>query len=249
MQRAGATVLGAFRGSVAVERKGRGDFVTDADRRVEAEAISALQREYPDFGVVGEESGGGPGLAAGGYVWIIDPIDGTANFARGIPHFATTVALLGPDGAPVVGATFDPVGGDFFSTAAGGGAFVNGGRIRAGRLETLSEGVLGMDLPYGDALVEASFRMVEALLPVQRVRVLGSGALGMAYTAAGWLDLHVHLSLRPWDVAAGLLLVREAGGEVLDARGQAAGPESGSFVSGNAALLREFLERTAGLGL
>ena len=233
---------------MAVERKGRGNYVTDVDLRVETEAKAALEREYPDFGIVGEESGGAaPGT--GGYAWIIDPIDGTANFARGIPHFATTVALIGPEGAPVLGATFDPVRGDSFTAAEGQGAHVNGERLHASELRTISEGVLGMDLPYGDDLVDASFGVVQALLPVQRVRILGSGALGMAYTAAGWLDLHVHLSLAPWDVAAGLLMVREAGAEVIDAHGRAATPDSGSFVSGNAVLLQEFLDRTASLNL
>ncbi len=229
---------------MAVERKGRGNYVTDVDLRVEREVIATLEREYPEFAIVGEETGGTT-PTDGGYAWIIDPIDGTANFARGIPHFATTLALIGPEGAPVLGVTFDPVRGDLFAAVEGLGAQVNGEWMRAGELEAITDGVLGMDLPYGDDLVDASFRVVQALLPVQRVRILGSGALGMAYVAAGWFDLHFHLSLKPWDVAAGLLMVREAGGEVIDAGGQPATPDSGSFVSGNAALVREFVDRTA----
>ncbi len=245
VREAGESLRDAFRGSVEVERKGRGNYVTDVDVRVEEAVVGLLRREFPDFAVVGEESGTTTG--ASGFSWVVDPIDGTANFSRGIPHFATTAALLGPGGEPVLGCTYDPIRDELFIASVGGGAFVNGRSMRPGSLDTISEGVLGLDLPYEEDLVEVSFDMIKALLPVQRVRVLGSGALGMAYAAAGWFDLHIHLSLKPWDVGAGLVMVREAGAEVVDVRGWVATPESGSFISGNRALLSEFAARAAGL--
>ena len=245
VREAGDTLRDAFRGSFSVDKKGRGNYVTDVDRRIEDAVVSTLRREYPDVGVLGEESGGTDVTSP--YSWIVDPIDGTANFVRGIPQCATTLALLGPDGEPVLGCTYDPVHDDYFVASIGGGAFVNGKRMRPGALDAISDGMLGIDLPYGDDLVETSFDVLRELLPVQRVRMLGSGALGFAYLAAGWLDLYVHLSLKPWDVAAGLLMVREAGLETIDAHGRRATPDSGSFVSGNDPLLREFLARTARL--
>lgn len=245
VREAGETLRDAFRGAVEVERKGRGNYVTDVDVRIEEAVVELLRREFPDFGVIGEESGTTTGTS--GFSWLVDPIDGTANFSRGIPHFATTAALQGPGGEPVLGCTYDPIRDDFFTASVGGGAFVNGKPMKPGSLETISEGVLGLDLPYEENLVEVSFDMIKALLPVQRVRVLGSGALGMAYAAAGWFDLHIHLSLKPWDVGAGLVMVREAGADVVDVRGRVATPDSRSFVSGNLALLSEFAFRAADL--
>jgi myo-inositol-1(or 4)-monophosphatase len=238
VREAGETLQNAFRGSFSVDRKGRGNFVTEVDVRIEDAVVSLLQREFPDVGVVGEESGDTHGASR--YSWVVDPIDGTANFANGIPHFSTTVALLGPDGDPVLGCTYDPIRDDLFTASVGDGAFVNGERMMPGTLSTISDGVLGMDLPYGDDLIDTSFNMIRTMLPVQRVRILGSGALGLAYVATGWFDLHFHLALKPWDVAAGLIMVREAGAEVRDAHGLRATPESGSFVSGNETLLSEF---------
>ena len=245
MSAGGEILRRSFRGALEVDRKGRGNFVTDIDVRIEQMAHDLLRREYPSFGFVGEESGSVAGDEP--YTWIIDPIDGTANFAGGIPHFATTIALLGGDGVPLLGCTYDPVREDLFLAALGAGATANGRPMRVGALAAIDEGVLGFDLPYPDQLVDRSLELMRVMLPVQRVRLLGSAALGLAYAAAGWFDLHYHLDLRPWDVAAGLLFVREAGGHVVDIDGQEATTASGSFVAGNRLILDEFLQRTAAI--
>ena len=228
-----------------IDRKGRGNFVTDIDVRVEQMARELVRNEYPGFGFIGEESGSVVGDEP--YTWIVDPIDGTANFVSGIPHFATTIALLDGDGTPLLGCTYDPVRDDLFLAERGEGATANGRMLRVGALAAIDEGVLGFDLPYPDHLVDRSLALMRVMLPVQRVRLLGSAALGLAYAAAGWFDLHYHLDLRPWDVAAGLLFVREAGGHVVDIQGREATTMSGSFVAGNRLILDEFLLRTAAI--
>jgi myo-inositol-1(or 4)-monophosphatase len=245
---AGEMARKAFRSALTVtSKKGRGNVVTSADVEIERHLRATLGGEFPSFGFLGEESGAAQGTSP--YTWVVDPIDGTANFAGGIPHFAVTLALL-RDGAPVLGYTYDPMADDLFSAVEGGDVQINGKPGAAGAKTDFEELMLGYDFPYGDPLVEKSMEIAKSLLPLHRVRVQGSAALGLAYVSVGWLDLYYHLSLKPWDVAAGLLLIQESsGGICVDFAGAPATPWSTTFVAGNEALVREFLEREAGHSL
>lgn len=245
VREAGATLRNAFRSEgVDVSLKGRADVVTDVDVAVERETREVLLREFPGFGFLGEESGAVKGSEP--YTWIVDPIDGTANFAKGIPHFATTLAFL-KDGVPILGVTYDPIRDDLFLATAGGGMTVNGQPAKASGETEMAQATVGFDIASDEALAERAFDIVRSLLPVHRARVLGSGALGLAYVAVGWFDLYFHLELKPWDVAAGLLFVQESEGDGLvcvDAVGKSATLESGSFVAGGRVLVDQLLSRT-----
>lgn len=242
--RASATIRAAFRGTFQVETKGRGNLVTDVDRRVEQEAREVLHREFPTFTILGEESGQERGESA--YTWVLDPLDGTRNFATGVPFFCVTLALVHGESI-LLGLTYDPLRDDLFRAAPGERMTVNGRHRHVTRMTAISQGSVGFDVPYNDSLAQRSFDIVRTLWPVQTVRVMGSAALGLAYAAAGWTDLYYHLGLQPWDTAAGILLVREAGGMVTDTHGVPATMYSGSFVASSPSLVGEFLERTAGL--
>jgi myo-inositol-1(or 4)-monophosphatase len=243
---AGETLRRAFRDeAVDVSFKGRADVVTDVDVAVERVYRDVLAREFPGFGFIGEESDAVTGTEP--YTWIVDPIDGTANFAKGIPHFATTLALL-HEKRVIAGITYDPVRHDIFTATAGGGMTVNGQPGSASRATDFSGITLGFDIASDEALVVRAFDIVRSLLPLHRVRLMGSGALGLAYVAVGWLDLYFHLELKPWDVAAGLLFIQESEGDDLvcvDAvQGEPATLESGGFLAGSEELVREFIKQT-----
>ncbi len=239
-------------GAPAISHKGRADIVTEADTAVEAAALAMLREEFPDFGVLAEESGAAPG--SGPYTWVLDPIDGTRNFANGVPHFAVNLALvksrdgvLGPTYDPVLGLTYDPVRNELFHAETGQGAFLNGERISVSSTESLEMSVLGFDMGYVDQQADWLLEMVQGLWPgMQAIRVMGSAALGLAYAAAGRIDIYTHHHLGPWDLAPGLLLVREAGGVVTDLQGPPATFHGAAAIAANPALHARFMAATAG---
>ena len=145
--RAGEILLQRFRTSLTISYKGRGNIVTDVDTEVEGEVLGILRREYPDMGLLGEESSGVH--ADAGYVWIVDPLDGTRNYASGIPFFSTVVGLA-LDGEVLVGVNYDPVRGDLFEAERGGGAFLNGQRVTVSERTELAECIIGTDLSYNN---------------------------------------------------------------------------------------------------
>ncbi len=225
--------------------KGRTDIVTDVDFAAEKAVLQALTEAYPGFGVLAEESGAVQ--ASSPYTWVVDPLDGTRNYAQGIPHFSTVVALMHEE-SPVLGVTYDPVREEMFSAQLGCGAFLNGQPIAVAKTGEISQSLLGCDLGYVDERAGHAIDLIRSLWPgMLTMRLMGSAALGLAYAAAGRLDLYFHHSLAPWDIASGLLLVREAGGAIVDRQGQPAGLNSPSVIAANPGLVNEFLKATEGL--
>ena len=242
---AGARLVERFSETKKIAFKGRGNIVTDVDTEVEAKVLAVLATEYPDFGLLGEESKGVS--PESGFVWIVDPLDGTRNYASGIPFFSVVVGLA-LDGEPMVGVNYDPMRREMFHAERGRGAFLNGERIRVSEKTTIEDSILGMDLSYNN---EGAANGLEAILTIwpgmQTARIMGSAALGISFAAAGRTDLYFHHQLEPWDQVAGLLLVEEAGGVVTDRTGQRAGLQSDGLVASSSALHAEFMRRTAGL--
>jgi myo-inositol-1(or 4)-monophosphatase len=215
-----------------VEEKSRLDFVTEVDRMAEAEIVRELKRAYPDHGVLGEESG-----ASGkskDKVWVIDPLDGTHNYLHGFPHFCVSIGFV-DHGDLVHAVIYDPLRDELFTASKGDGAFVNDRRMRVTKRETLTGALLGTGFPYRQRdHLEGQLAMTRALLhEAEDIRRTGSAALDLAYVAAGRLDGFFEIGLKPWDMTAGCLLVREAGGHFCDFTGQSGVPASGNLIAAN----------------
>ncbi|MCC7364948.1 MAG: inositol monophosphatase [Dehalococcoidia bacterium] len=192
--------------------KGRGNVLTEADLAVERTMSAALRAAFPDHAILSEETAAT--TRSEGWMWVLDPIDGTKNFAQGIPHFAINLALC-HGGEPVLALTLQPLTGEEFSAIRGEGAQLDGRPVAVSGCASVAASVFAMDMGYDDAAAKRQLDTVFALWPgMQSLRVQGSAALGLAYVAAGRTDIYLQPSLAPWDLAAGLLLVREAGGLV-----------------------------------
>ncbi|MDP3768782.1 MAG: inositol monophosphatase family protein, partial [Dehalococcoidia bacterium] len=184
---AGELALQRFRQPQEVAVKGRGNFVSPTDLEIESLIGQALASEFPNHGVLSEETASETGLE--GWVWVIDPLDGTHNFLSGIPFFCTNIALC-HDGEPVVAVTHDPNHGESFWAERGRGAWVNDEPLHASKAEALRDAVFGIDLGYHDERGRALLQLTHKLFPgVQCVRLNGSAALGLAYVAAGRYDV------------------------------------------------------------
>ena len=244
-RRAGELVMERFRTDVQVSLKGRANVVTDADLASERLILDYVTDEYPDFGVLSEESE--PVAGASPYTWVVDPIDGTRNFAEGIPHFCIVVAIANGE-AVVAGVTYDPVRDELFAAQQGAGAYLNGQRITVSDRQNIEDSILGFDLGYDFGQAKHLMEMVAGIWPqISGYRLMGSSALSIAYTAAGRIDLYAHHSLSSWDIASGILLAGEAGARVLDrATLQDATLFSPGLIIANASLMDEFLAMTDG---
>jgi len=216
---AGETLM-AHRGRVAVERKaGFRDLVTEADRAAEQVIREALSRAFPDHGILGEEEGEQPGNS--GYRWLVDPLDGTTNFAHGLPHFAVSLALEAQGQGLLVGVVHMPALGETYTAARGLGAFCNGRQLRVSSTERLDGCLTVTGFPH-DVSPGRPMNLDHMEVIVRRtrgVRIVGAAAVDLAYVAAGVLDAYWDLTNHAWDVAAGVLLVTEAGGQVTDMAG------------------------------
>ncbi|MCX8996801.1 inositol monophosphatase [Rhizobiaceae bacterium BDR2-2] len=219
--------------NLQVSVKGPGDFVSQADLRAERVVREELLKARPTYGFLGEESEEIIGTD-GAHRWIVDPLDGTTNFLHGIPQFAVSIALE-RDREIVAGVIFNPATDELFVGERGGGAFLNDRRIRIAARRSLSDAVIGCGVPHlgrghhGKFLVELRHVMGE----VAGMRRFGAASLDLAYVAAGRLDGFWEADLMPWDVAAGLVLIREAGGFVSDLKGGSDIFGTGSVVAGN----------------
>lgn len=197
-----------------VRFKSEGNPVTDVDIEVEQAMISVLRRAFPTFGILSEESP--PIKSDSPYTWVIDPLDGTRNYVGGIPHFCTTIALA-KNGTVLFGITYDPIRKEKFSSQKGSGAFVNQFPLSVSKKQDLKSSILGLDIGYYPKHAKAATQLVSAFQnQTQAIRILGSAALGLAYAASGRLDIYCHFSLEPWDLAAGILFIEEAGGMATD---------------------------------
>lgn len=200
------------------------DIVTEADQAVEALILRELRACYPDHHFVGEESGSsGASPEDAPYRWYIDPIDGTTNFANGIPYFSISIALTDRENVPLVGAVCSPVWGELFTAARGQGAMLNGAPIRVSDADQLDDCVLVSGFPYSRE-DNPNIAQWAHFLPLTRdLRRMGSAALDLCWVAAGRFDGYWEMRLRPWDIMAGALIVQEAGGMVSDYSGDPSG--------------------------
>lgn len=224
-----------------VENKAHNDFVSKVDREAENIIIRLLQRAYPDHAFFGEESGK---QGDGDYEWIIDPLDGTTNFLYGVPQYSVSVALK-YKGRLSVGVVYDPLRDEMFAAARGEGATLNGRRIRVSERSSMSNALLGTGIPFRpNQDLGLYLQTMKALLPdTAGVRRLGSAALDLAYVASGRFDGFWEFGLNEWDIAAGVLLVQEAGGLISDMRGNNTHLTTGNVVAANPKVFREMLKR------
>lgn len=237
----------AFATARRVSVKGRGNVVTETDVRIEREVAGMLRRAFPDHGLLGEETAAGTKTA--GWVWIVDPIDGTRNFASGIPFFCFTIALT-LDGVPVLGLTLDALRNETFEAvcdewspeARWGDLYVNSVRHTASDAPSVAQSVVALDLGYDDALGKQQLDFAHRLVPgLQSLRIPGCCALGLAYAASGRYDVFCHPFAYPWDCAAGLALVRAGRGVVTARDGSPATVHSKAFVAGGKAAQADFV--------
>ncbi|OSM06100.1 putative inositol-phosphate phosphatase [Magnetofaba australis IT-1] len=226
-----------------VHEKAPMDLVTSADIAVERELIEQLMRAYPDYAILAEESGRHDNRKAKGWQWIIDPIDGTANFAHGMPHFGISVALA-KDGEVQAGLVFDPLRDELFVAEKGRGAFLNDRRIRVSDETRLAHALLATGFPFRKPKLKEPYLKAFAAMLQQtgELRRAGSASLDLAYVAAGRYDGYFEMRLSPWDIAAGVLLVTEAGGFVTDLNGGNAYLTSGDVVAGSPAMQPQVLD-------
>ncbi|MDF1719495.1 MAG: inositol monophosphatase family protein [Minwuia sp.] len=225
-----------------VSRKGPGDFVTNADLQAERILKEELQRARPDFGFVMEESGEAPGEDPESF-WIIDPLDGTTNFLHGIPHFAVSVALQ-QHGELVAGMILEPTRDEMFFAEKGRGAFINDKRLRVSGRTRLDESVFGTGIPHIGKDGHPAFHreMQELTGRVAGIRRLGVASLDLAYVAAGRFEGFWERGLKSWDMAAGIVIVREAGGMVTDLNGGRKMLQTGGIVAGNGQMQQPLLQ-------
>ncbi len=240
----GALALARFRTTHAISTKGRGNVVTETDVDVELLLKSILATEFPHHKILSEETAASTD-ASTGWTWVIDPIDGTKNYSQGVPMWCTNIALC-LDADPVIGITYDAVHNEAFWAVAGQGAFLRDERLHASDAADVNSSVVGIDLGYDDIAGARQIELMTRIYPhVQSLRILGSAALAFAYVACGRLDLFTHLNVAPWDIAAGILLVREAGGAASDRSGGPISITSRAFAAGGRRVHDDFMARYA----
>ncbi len=234
-------LLEQFGRAVVSGVKGRGNVVTETDVAIEQAVTRHLLDEFPDHAILGEEEGSA--VRSEGWMWVIDPVDGTKNFSRGIPHFCFAAALCYGN-EPQLALTLQPMTGDVFMAQKGQGTSLNGRSTSVSNTTTIEDSVVGLDLGYDNARGKIQLGLGYELWPgLESLRVNGSAALGFAYVACGRWDLYLHSNLQPWDSAGGLLLIREAGGVVSDRDGGEATLWSEGIVGGPQAVHDEFQRR------
>jgi myo-inositol-1(or 4)-monophosphatase len=237
--RAGAVVIReatAQREKLVWETKGRSDFVSEVDKASEQRIVEIVKRRCPDATVLGEELSP-RAVSSEGIVVIADPLDGTTNFLHGYPEYAVSIAIA-RDGAVCAGVVLNVPRGDEFTAVKGGGAFLNKQRIRVSTLREPGHALIGTGFPFKtlELLPQYMAQFSLVMRGTAGIRRAGSAALDLSNVASGRFDAFWELVLAPWDVAAGMLMVQEAGGIVTDLDGNPARPTAGSFVAGNPAM-------------
>jgi len=241
-RRAGSVINRAARDieAVAVQTKRHNDFVTEIDKAAEQAVIEVLHKAYPDHAILAEESGAS---GESEYEWIIDPIDGTTNFIHGFPQYAVSIALR-HKGVITQGVVYDPTSNELFTATRGRGAFLNEQRIRVSKRPHLKDALLGTGFPFKEVdHIDEYLRIFKrATFESAGVRRAGAAALDLAYVACGRLDGFWEKGLSPWDIAAGSLLILEAGGLISDYSGEAEFLQNGEVVCGNPKVFAQLLQ-------
>ena len=234
---------------IAVKEKSANDFVSEVDREAEQTIIRTLREAYPAHAILAEESGKSAGTKGGAeYTWIIDPLDGTTNFIHGFPQYAVSIGIMHRDTLSH-GVIYDPFKNELFHASRGGGAFMNDQRIRVSKRTRFADALIGTGFPYSNLeSLDQYLAMFRAVVSkVAGVRRAGAAALDLAYVAAGRLDGFWELGLSPWDIAAGILIVQEAGGLVSDLNGESDYLNSGQIVGGNPKVFHQLLRTLTSL--
>ena len=215
---AGAMLARYFERRVTWELKGEFDLVTEADHASEKLIVERLRSRFPSHGIVAEEGSSHEGVSE--YIWYVDPLDGTTNFAHGFPMFNVTLALERA-GELIAGVIFDPVRGELFTAERGGGAYLNQHRIRVSSVDRLEQSLVATGFPSRKRHLNVNVHFFHQLaMMTHGVRRAGSAALDLAYVACGRLEAFWEIGLNPWDMAAGILLIAEAGGQSSNMKGE-----------------------------
>jgi myo-inositol-1(or 4)-monophosphatase len=243
--RSGGQVLLDWVGKFAAREKGPADLVTEADLASQEEVRRILLTTYPEHSFLGEE--GNPiGPADAEFRWLVDPLDGTTNYVHQIPHYCVSVGLL-QRGTPVCGAVYDPVSRECFTAEVGRGAYLNGRKLAVSHVERVDQAVVVVSLPpklTPDSRELAE--MVRVALAAQAIRRTGSAALNLCYVAAGRFDAYWGGNTKPWDVAAGALMIQEAGGIITDYRGEPLDFDVPCFVASSTPVLHAQMLKLVG---
>lgn len=233
-------------GNLKVDVKRQSDYVTEVDRAAEAAIIEVLRDTYPDHGILAEESGLAGTSASSEYQWIIDPLDGTTNFIHGLPQYAVSIGLA-HRGVMTQAVVYDPNRNELFTATRGGGAYLNDKRIRVAKRTRLEDALLGTGFPF------RVFTHIDAYMAIFRdvaqrtagMRRPGAASLDLAWVACGRIDGFWELGLSPWDMAAGTLLITEAGGLVGDLSGEPGYMKTGNIVGGNPKIFAQLVQLIA----
>ncbi|KPJ91143.1 MAG: inositol monophosphatase [Gammaproteobacteria bacterium SG8_11] len=226
---------------ITISVKAENDYVSEIDRQAEQEIIHTIRKAYPNHGILGEETGSHEGDE---YLWIIDPLDGTTNFLHGFPQFAVSIGLK-HKGRLEQAVVYDPLRQELFTASRGAGAQLNDRRIRVSKRNDLEGALLGTGFPFKQQQhLETYLKTFKALFPMTAgIRRAGSAALDLAYVAAGRLDGFWEIGLNPWDMAAGVLLIQEAGGLVSDFSGGNDFLTTGNVVAANPKVFKAMLQK------
>lgn len=231
-------------GQLKIQTKTFNDFVSEVDQTAEKAIIDTLKQAYPDHGFLGEESGDTNQSAEN--IWIIDPLDGTTNFLHSFPQYCVSIALQ-QNGVLTQAVIYDPVRNDLFTATKGRGAFLNDKRIRVGSRHKLQDALIATGFPFRDfSYLDTYMAMLKDMIKkTVGIRRPGSAALDLAYVAAGWTDGFFELNLSAWDIAAGGLLVQEAGGIVGDFEGNENWLDTGHIIAANPKIFAQMIQTLA----
>lgn len=227
-----------------ITEKSRNEFASEVDRRTEQYIIDTIRKTFPDHAILAEETGLNESKSGNKeYLWIIDPLDGTTNYLHGVPHFAVSIALKKKDRLEI-GVIYDPIRQELFTAQRGSSARLNDKRIRVSQQKKLEGALLGTGFPYKPSQdLSAYLKTFKAVFPgTAGIRRTGAASLDLAYVAAGRFDGFWEFSLNPWDMAAGILLIKEAGGLVADFHGEEKYFDSGNLVAGTPKIFKAMLQ-------
>jgi myo-inositol-1(or 4)-monophosphatase len=226
---------------IQITEKRPNDYVTEIDQQAEREIIQIIRKAHPQHAIIGEESGETPGKD---YTWVIDPLDGTRNFIHGFPHFAVSIGIM-HKGKIEHGVIYDPIRQELFSASRGKGARLNDYRIRVSKKTLLTECLLGTGFPFqhSEVHLNAQLNALQTLIPLSGdIRRAGAATLDLAYVACGRLDGFWEIGLKPWDITAGALMIKEAGGLVCDMNGAEEYLKTGNIICGNPKIMKHLLK-------